>query len=131
MPVITLMSPDPSPGRPALARIAKAVTGLLGIPAEHCWVLWQRLDADSAHRPEWPVGSVGPHAPIGFVTCKETYPRESVERLLRLLRDELSALLAVPADEVYLVVRRAVPGELLVRGDVWQADPPSLGRTGS
>ncbi|MFG2986627.1 hypothetical protein ACGFYQ_36205 [Streptomyces sp. NPDC048258] len=131
MPVITLLSPDPSPGRPALAQVAKAVTGLLGIPAEHCWVLWQRLDADSAHRPEWQAGSVGRHAPIGFVTCKETYPRESVERLLRLLRDELSALLAVPADEVYLVVRRAVPGELLIRGDVWQGDAPAPDLAGS
>ncbi|MET9363835.1 hypothetical protein ABZX93_23385 [Streptomyces sp. NPDC006632] len=131
MPVITLMSPDASPGRPALARLAKAVTGLLGIPQEHCWLLWQRLDADSVHRAEWQPGSAGPHAPIGFVTCKETYPRESVERLLRLLRDELSAVLSVPADEVYLVVRRAVPGELLVRGEVWQADPPAAARSGS
>ncbi|MCX5383339.1 hypothetical protein [Streptomyces sp. NBC_00083] len=131
MPVITLMSPDPSPGRPALARLAEAVTGLLSIPAEHCWLLWQRLDADAAHRPEWQPGSAGPHAPIGYVTCKETYPREAVEGLLRLLRDELSALLSVPADEVYLVVRRAVPGELLVRGDVWQGDPPPAARAGS
>ncbi|MFD6247051.1 hypothetical protein [Streptomyces roseolus] len=124
MPVITLMAPDPSPGRAALAQVAKAVTGLLGIPPEHCWVLWQRLDADAAHRPEWLAGTPGRHAPVGFVTCKESYPRESVERLLRLLRDELSALLSVPAEEVYLVVRRAVPGELLVRGDVWQGDAP-------
>ncbi|MFF4799842.1 hypothetical protein ACFY1U_15690 [Streptomyces sp. NPDC001351] len=121
MPVITLMSPDPSPGSPALAQLAKAVTGLLGIQPEHCWVIWQRLDADAVHRQEWRRPS-GPYAPIGFVTCKASYSRETVGRLLLLLRDELSTLLAVPAAEVYLAVRRATPGELLVRGDVWTAD---------
>ncbi|MFG2130761.1 hypothetical protein ACGFNV_23505 [Streptomyces sp. NPDC048751] len=121
MPVITLMSPDPSPGAPVLAQLAKAVTGLLGIQPEHCWVTWQRLDPDAAHRAEWRRPS-GPYAPIGFVTCKESYPRETVGSLLRLLRDELSALLNVPAAEVYLAVRRAVAGELLVRGDVWAGD---------
>ncbi|MEU4078218.1 hypothetical protein DEJ45_18935 [Streptomyces venezuelae] len=130
MPVITLMSPDPGPGRPALARLAEAVTGLLGIPAEHCWVLWQRLDADAAHRPDWRDDG-SPCAPVGFVTCKETYPKELVSELLLLLRDELSTLLAVPADEVYLVVRRAVPGELLVRGNVWQGDAKVPAPTGS
>ncbi|RPF35133.1 hypothetical protein [Streptomyces sp. TLI_185] len=121
MPVITLMSPDASPGSPALDRLAKAVTGLLGIQPEHCWVIWQRLDADAVHRPEWRRPS-GPYAPIGFVTCKASYDRETVGRLLLLLRDELSTLLGVPAAEVYLAVRRAIPGELLVRGDVWTAD---------
>ncbi|MFH8338393.1 hypothetical protein [Streptomyces sp. AM6-12] len=141
MPVITLMSPDASPGRPALARIAEAVTGLLGIAPQHCWVIWQRLDADAAHRPEWdrpappapmpgqqPPAAARPCAPIGFVTCKASYPRETVGRLLRLLRDELSTLLGVPADEVYLAVRRAVPGELLVRGDVWAGAEPAATR---
>ncbi|WP_330458927.1 hypothetical protein OIB37_19755 [Streptomyces sp. NBC_00820] len=124
MPVITLMSPDPSPGRPALARIAKAVTGLLRIAEEHCWVTWQRLDPDAAHRPEWLRAPSGPCAPIGFVTCKESYPQETVAQLLRMLRDELSTLLNVPAEEVYLAVHRAVAGELLVRGDVWAGDAP-------
>ncbi|MER8060014.1 hypothetical protein GTY81_21775 [Streptomyces sp. SID8366] len=125
MPVITLMSPDAGPGRPALAKIAEAVTGLLGIAPQHCWVTWQRLDDDAAHRPEWDRPAGHPRAPIGFITCKATYPRETVGRLLRLLRDELSALLGVPGDEVYLVVRRAVPGELLIRGDVWAGDEPA------
>ena len=133
MPVITLLSPDPSPGTPALARIAASVTGLLGIPAQHCWLTWQQLDADAAHRPEWERAAApgqgdapaAPRAPIGFVTCKETYPRETVGRLLRLLRDELAALTGVPGEEVYLAVRRAVPGELLIRGDVWAGDEPA------
>ncbi|MBJ7003401.1 MULTISPECIES: hypothetical protein [Streptomyces] len=125
MPVITLMSPDAGPGRPALAKIAEAVTGLLGISPQHCWVTWQRLDPDAAHRPEWDRPAGHPCAPIGFITCKASYPRETVGRLLRLLRDELSALLGVPGDEVYLVVRRAVPGELLIRGDVWAGDEPA------
>ncbi|MEU6325760.1 hypothetical protein ABZ851_00425 [Streptomyces sp. NPDC047049] len=136
MPVITLLSPDPSPGTPVLAQIAEAVTGLLGISSQHCWVTWQRLDADAAHRPEWHrdtqptatgqrAAAARPRAPIGFVTCKETYSRETVGRLLRLLRDELEAALGVPGDEVYLAVRRAVPGELLVRGEVWTGDEPA------
>ncbi|MER0481691.1 hypothetical protein ABR737_25715 [Streptomyces sp. Edi2] len=136
MPVITLLSPDPSPGSPVLAQIAGAVTGLLGIPPQHCWLTWQQLDADAAHRPEWERATLPttpgrhdtaarPCAPIGFVTCKETYSRETVGRLLRLLRDELATVLGVPGDEVYLAVRRAVPGELLVRGEVWAGDEPA------
>jgi tRNA-Thr(GGU) m(6)t(6)A37 methyltransferase TsaA len=121
MPVITLISLEPSPGRAALARLAMAVTELLHLPSDHCWVLWHQQEAESAHRPEWGA-SEGPHAPIGFVTCKESYSKETVERLLRLLKDELSEVLAVPADEVYLAVRRAAPGELLIRGDMWAED---------
>jgi tRNA-Thr(GGU) m(6)t(6)A37 methyltransferase TsaA len=122
MPVITLMSPDPSPGGDALSRLASAVTELLRLPAGQCWVLWQQQDLASVHRPQWRAGT-GPHAPIGFVTCKQTYSAETVGRLLRLLEREIAELLGVPAGEVYLAVRRAVPGELLVRGEVWAGDP--------
>lgn len=118
MPVITLLSPDPSPGSEALAQIAKAATTTLGIAAKHCWVVWERVDHDAAHRPEWREGA-GPFPPIGFVTCKAAYSTEDVGRLLRAVQGSLATVLGIPGSDIYLTVRRANEGELLVRDEIW------------
>jgi tRNA (Thr-GGU) A37 N-methylase len=122
MPVIRLFSPAEGPGPETLGRLADDVTALLGLPAGHCWVWWQRLEPGSFHRPEWAAGSA---APAGIVVCKESYGKAHVNALLRLLRRRLAELLEVPADEIYLVVQRAAAGELLVRGEVWAPEPES------
>ncbi|BCJ44135.1 hypothetical protein GCM10010168_09480 [Actinoplanes ianthinogenes] len=120
MPVITLLSPDASPGSAALARIAKAATDTLGIAPDRCWVTWQRLDRDAAYRPQWQGD--GPYPPIGFVTCKASYPAALVGDLLRAVQGELAAVLGIPGSDIYLAVRRGIEGELLVRDEIWNGD---------
>ncbi|MFD4479335.1 SAM-dependent methyltransferase [Streptomyces sp. NPDC058471] len=120
MPVIRLFSPAPSPGESVLAELAASVTELLGIPAGHCWLWWQQLEPGSFHRPQWQ--GPGAPAPVGFVVCKESYSRAQVDGLLRLLQERLGDLLGVPRTEVFLTVRRATAGELLVRGEIWHGD---------
>jgi tRNA-Thr(GGU) m(6)t(6)A37 methyltransferase TsaA len=122
MPVIELHSPDPSPGPEALGRISAAVTALLGLPDGQCWLLWHRTEPSGAYRPQWSAQGARP-APVGFVTCKQEYTTEQVTELLRLLRKQLGQTLEVAEDDVYLAVRRAAPGELLVRGEVWGGRP--------
>lgn len=122
MPVIRLYSPAAGPGGAALGRLADEVTALLGLPAGHCWVWWHRLDPEEAHRPEWRAGSA---APVGFVTCRETYGTEQVGALLRLLQRRLVDLLGVRPEEVYLTVQRAAAGELLVRDEIQAAATPA------
>lgn len=121
MPVITLLSPDPTPGAKALAQVARAATDVLGIPAEHCWLTWQQIDPDAAHRPLWQDGT-GPRPPIGFVTCKASYSTEQVGGLLRAVQAELATVLGIPGADIYLTVRRANEGELLVRDQIWNGD---------
>lgn len=120
MPVIRLFSPAPSPGDSVLAELASSVTELLGIPAGHCWLWWEQLEPGSFHRPQWQ--GPGAPAPVGFVVCKESYSSAQVDGLLRLLQERLGDLLGVPRADVYLTVRRATAGELLVRGEVWHGD---------
>jgi tRNA-Thr(GGU) m(6)t(6)A37 methyltransferase TsaA len=120
MPIIRLFSPDASPGATALEQLSQAVTELLGLPAGHCWVWWQRLEPGTYHRPEWRVPDTPP-APVGFVVCKESYTKDQVGALLRLIQQRLAELLNVPAEGIFLTVQRAVAGELLVRDEVWFA----------
>jgi len=121
MPVIELHSPEPSPGSEVLQRLSAAVTSHLSMPAGQCWVLWRQVDEGEAYRPEWADRSSG-RAPIGFVTCKESWSREQVGAVLRLLAGLLATELSVPEQEVYLTARRAAPGELLVRGGLWDGE---------
>ncbi|WP_217166247.1 SAM-dependent methyltransferase [Streptomyces sp. AC512_CC834] len=127
MPVIRLFSPAPSPGAAALEKLSDDVTTLLGLDRGQCWLWWQRLEPGSFHRPEW-NGSEGATAPVGLVVCKESYDRDRVGRLLRLLQERLAGLLRVPAEDIYLAVQRAPAGELLVRDEVWT---PRTGDAGS
>jgi tRNA (Thr-GGU) A37 N-methylase len=120
MPIIRLFSPDASPGPAALEHLSQAVTELLGLPAGHCWVWWQRLEPGTYHRPEWRTPDTAP-APVGFVVCKESYSKDQVGALLRLIQQRLAELLNVPADQIFLTVQRAATGELLVRDEVWFA----------
>ncbi|MGW7608705.1 SAM-dependent methyltransferase [Streptomyces sp. NPDC054766] len=126
MPVIRLFSPAPSPGTAVLGELADAVTTLLGLERGHCWLWWQRLEADTFHRPEWHQGA-GVPAPVGFVVCKESYSGTQVRQLLRLLQDRLADLLGVAREEIYLAVQRAGDGELLVRDDVWSLNGNAVG----
>jgi tRNA-Thr(GGU) m(6)t(6)A37 methyltransferase TsaA len=128
MPVIRLCSPAPSPGADALREVSDAVTGLLGLPAGQCWLIWQRVEPGSFHRPEWEKNPESP-APIGFVVCKESYRPEQVRALLRLLQARLGDLLGVAREEVYLVVQRATGGELLVRDEIWQGEGDGMAGT--
>lgn len=121
MPVIELHSPEPSPGPEVLQRLSAAVTAHLGMPDGQCWVLWHRVDANEAYRPQW-AGRTSGRAPIGFVTCKESWSAEQVGALLRLLSGLVAAELSVPEHEVYLTTRRVRAGELLVRGGLWDGD---------
>ncbi|MFD8882845.1 SAM-dependent methyltransferase [Streptomyces erythrochromogenes] len=121
MPMITLYTPAPSPGVAALQEVSDAVTGLLNLPSGHCWMLWQQLEPGSFHRPEWEKDTDAP-APVGFVVCKQSYTRDQVGALLKLLQARLGDLLGVAREEIYLTVQRATAGELLVRGEVWQGD---------
>jgi tRNA (Thr-GGU) A37 N-methylase len=121
VPVITLLSPDPSPGSAALAKVAAAATETLGIAPGHCWITWQQLDQEAAHRAEW-QDSTGPFSPIGFVTCKAAYSKEQAGRLLRAVQAELAAVLGLGGEDIYLTVRRANEGELLVRDEIWNGD---------
>ncbi|WP_328874779.1 SAM-dependent methyltransferase [Streptomyces sp. NBC_00287] len=120
MPVIRLFSPDAGPGTAILEQLAADVTELLRLPAGHCWVWWHRLEPGTYHRPEWRATHTRP-APVGFVVCKESYNKDELGALLRLLQARLAELLDVPADEIFLTVQRAVAGELLVRDEVWFA----------
>lgn len=124
MPVIRLFSPAESPGEAVLGQLSKAVTELLGLPAGHCWVWWQRLEPGSHHRPEWRAAGRTP-APVGLVLCKESYGKDQVAALLRLLQSLLADVLDVRADEIYLAVQRAAEGELLVRDEVWAPESAS------
>ncbi|MEV0170030.1 SAM-dependent methyltransferase [Streptomyces sp. NPDC050803] len=118
MPVIRLFSPAASPGSACLERLAADVEELLGLPDGHCWLWWQRLEPGTYYRPEWRTADVTP-APVGFVVCKESYSKDQVGALLRLIQGRLAELLDVRADDTYLTVQRAAEGELLVRDEVW------------
>lgn len=110
MPVLALLSPEPSPGRAALEGVAAAVAGRLGLPEGRFWVTWQQVGPDNAsgQRPE--STGAGPHSPMGFVGCEQNWAPDVVERLLRAVREEVSRLLGVPGDDVSLFVHRTGGG---------------------
>jgi tRNA-Thr(GGU) m(6)t(6)A37 methyltransferase TsaA len=80
-----------------------------------------QIDQDSAHRSQW-QRTTDLRPPIGFVTCKAVYSKEQVGRLLRAVQAELATVLGIEGTDIYLTVRRANEGELLVRDQIWNGD---------
>jgi hypothetical protein len=113
-----------------LRELSQTVTGHLGIPSGSCWLWWDQLPPGSYYRPEWAEPGRAP-GPVGVVICRQSYSAELVSSLLWLLQLRLAELLNVAAEDVYLTVQRAVPGELLLRDRLWAGAEAWSGRDGA
>jgi hypothetical protein len=91
------------------------------LPRERVWALWQYLQLENAFRPDWVEPRSAP--PIVTVSCKSRYTKPQIAALLHTIRHTLAEGLSCEADKVFVGVHRFQPGELCVRGEIWDDSP--------
>jgi len=121
MPVLQIYSPKQEPPALLLQTLCENIMAILNLPPDHAWAMWNAVPEGHFYRPNWQeAGSAG--GPVVIMYCKESYTKQQVELVMRSLQTTLAESLSCTPESVYIAVQRVVPGEVLVRNNIWRGD---------
>lgn len=121
MPVIECFSPCSAPSGPFLQTLCEAVQETLQLPDNRVWAIWHRLEEGSYFKPSWQQDKL-PHipAPIVKIRCKTSYSQQKIKTMMNIIAEQVCAQFSVSKEEPYILVDLVLPGQLLVRGKIWE-----------
>jgi phenylpyruvate tautomerase PptA (4-oxalocrotonate tautomerase family) len=119
LPVIDIYHPLPAPPKGLLVELCAAAGAIVDQPPTHVWAFWHPIGPDCFERPDWFADPMRA-GPLVRIRCRSIYTVEQRRALLSDLARFIAGALKVDIETLFVLLDPVNPGQLFVRGDIWE-----------